>query len=733
MQEYLPVSEVAALEGVSPRAIRKRIDRDKYSNIREMASAANGRTEYHIGIDELSNQALRKLGSVADDTSDVTFSDDENSQLSYEKQQLREKIGSKSDVTFFLTVKQVAEYDDVAEVTIRQRIRRDQINPVTVSASSGGRFHFIPLDQCSDQVQLRYWRDQLPRRSFGQVDMIRRDYHLLDLEPDLVEDLLAKQDWMDLILEAPAGMKEHVIGFCCDEFNVHRTTVYRWLRDYQDSEENIRVFIPKARKDKGTRKSFSPEAIDFLTAFYLDGNRKSKKKAYQATVAEAAMRGWDTGSYTSAVRILKERCDSQRALMTYATRGRRGVETEVATPILRRYDDQDPMQLLVGDHAQLNVVVYNDHGKLYRPWITAWQDWRTRAIPGWVLSAQPNGRTIALALRHAILPKPDERNRHFGLPARVYTDNGKDYRGQYLTGSGEWREKRFGSVDSDRAMGLDIQTVGTLRNLKMELGGVYADLDVSTTFAQAYRSWSKPVERWFETLNAQLMCELPGYVGADIGERDDARLYQEQDLDQFLHVAELRELIKEYLAVEYHATDHRTLGQSPDAERAQAERDDEWEPVEMDAGQLDILLLPVAERVVQKTGIALDNILYTHRSQWRYFGETVRLRYDPTDRSFIRVYSADWEYLYTATPAEPLSMDATSEEIAARMADRNAQVRSIIEQYAEMTGGVVKPDNFKKKSFRFNSREAAAEERDTGRQHEDVSPLDLLPEWDRWN
>jgi len=69
------------------------------------------------------------------------------------------------------------------------------------------------------------------------------------------------------------------------------------------------------------------------------------------------------------------------------------------TPYIpQRTDRYDPGEAWVGDHCQLDFWVRAGK-KMFRPWLTAWQDWKTRRIVGYTLAESPNSDTILSALR----------------------------------------------------------------------------------------------------------------------------------------------------------------------------------------------------------------------------------------------------------------------------------------------------------------------------------------------
>jgi len=139
-------------------------------------------------------------------------------------------------------------------------------------------------------------------------------------------------------------------------------------------------------------------------------------------------------SYSTVLRIIREIPPSVRTL---GREGKRAFREQYGVYIPRTYQDLRNREIFCGDHHELDLFVYSSSGKLFRPWISAWLDLKTEVLPGWFISARPNAETIALAYRHAVLPK---RDKIMGLSESVYVDNGRDYRSRYLEGSSRsWR------------------------------------------------------------------------------------------------------------------------------------------------------------------------------------------------------------------------------------------------------------------------------------------------------
>ena len=138
-----------------------------------------------------------------------------------------------------------------------------------------------------------------------------------------------------------------------------------------------------------------------------------------------------------------------------------------------------------------------------RPTLTAWMDSATGCIVGWVISVMPTSDTIAEAFCRAAVLKPDSPFR--GLPQSVTIDCGKDYKSKLIEAfPNEQLPKQF----QDTAL-----------NKRFAGWGILKALGTEVHHAQPYHPQSKPIERWFGTLEGKWISKLPGWCRSKPSER----------------------------------------------------------------------------------------------------------------------------------------------------------------------------------------------------------------------
>jgi transposase InsO family protein len=362
--------------------------------------------------------------------------------------------------------------------------------------------------------------------------------------------------------------------------------------------------------------------------------------------------------YSTVSRIIREIPPSVKTLGRH---GKRAFREQFGVYIPRTYSDLRNREIFCGDHHEFDLFVYSGSGRLFRPWISAWLDLKTEVLTGWFISERPNASTIALAYRHAVLPK---RDKIMGLSESVYVDNGRDYRSRYLEGSSRPMRMELGTTE----LYAGAHGIRQLNEEAME--GVWRGLGVSTFHTLPANPQAKPIERFFGTVERDLIQELPGWCGnspearpSDIlkpqlkrheewqaGKREDS---------PFLHIAEFAMKFEAWLHQQYLRTPHARLDCTP----LEAYEKDYGNPVVPSERALDILLMRAERRLIRRNGIEMFE-----RGRWYWAeelagreGTYVDTRWDPRALGKVLIYN-DQGFLCEAKNQELLGFHATLEQ-----------------------------------------------------------------------
>ena len=250
-----------------------------------------------------------------------------------------------------------------------------------------------------------------------------------------------------------------------------------------------------------------------------------------------------------------------------------------------------------------------------------------------VVSPTSRSAAVAQCIRKGLLA--------WGTPARIRKDNGKDYSSHHIE-------------------------------------AVTRSLEIETPKLPPYKGEAKPfIERFFWTLSRQLFEILPGYCGHSVAERQAIRdrktwggkiMQKGGTVNLPLTARELQEAIDKWISQVYEGQDHKGIKDTP---LNRAKQSPVWPTKIRDERTLDILLAPVAERVVQKKGIALDGGWYIADELIGHIRDKVIIRRDESDAGKVYVFLArTGEFLCTASD-EALTGERLSSYLAARR--RHAQ------------------------------------------------------------
>lgn len=382
-------------------------------------------------------------------------------------------------------------------------------------------------------------------------------------------------------------------------------TVQRLVKKWE--EDGLAAFAQEGRQDKGTYR-ISQAWQDFIIAAYDKGRCTPSQVAIKVK-KKAKAEGQDKyPSHMTVYRVLAPEIEKQEQASNVRNIGWRGSRLALKTRDGEELVVEYSNQVWQCDHTRADVLLVDQHGVLLgRPWLTTVIDTYSRCIVGLNLGFDaPSSQVVALALRHAILPKKYSANYKlyvawsaYGTPENLFTDGGKDFRSEHL-----------------QQIGVQLGFLCYLRDRPSE-GGI--------------------VERPFGTFNTEFFSTLPGYTGSNVQERP-----KEAEKEASLTLQELKQLFVAYIVNRYN--------QGLDARMGNQTRMERWEagllkqPVELPERQLDLCLMKAARRVIYRGGyLQFENLTYQNDALAAYAGESVVLRYDPSDITTALVYRREVE------------------------------------------------------------------------------------------
>ena len=432
--------------------------------------------------------------------------------------------------------------------------------------------------------------------------------------------------------------------------------LYYWLARYRD--EGLIGLVDGRGGGRFFEQIISAEAFELFKSMYLTPQQLSVKTCYRniCYISRQQQKKWKIPHLRAMYRFAKDAIPMP--VQVLHREGLAAYEAKCAPYVSTDPDSIEPGAVWVGDHSPFNCWIRH-RGRWVRPWITAWQDMRSRMIVGWYLSAAPNQTTILLAARRAI--------EKYGPSDSVKIDNGKDYDSQMWTGTTKARRKALRSGYIDEQM----------------VAGIYAMMDVAVSFAIPYHPQSKPIERFFDTLDCQFTKTLPTYCGKDTQRRPDDlfdMLKSEKALAEACDMAGFVDLVEKYIEV-YNNTAHS--GRGMDGRSPAEVMATRTSRRVMAEGVLDLLMrVWSGELIVGKNGVRFKGLWYGQFDAELLMaqGKKVRVAYDPDDLRSVHVYDAATLRLITIAEQNRLiayGSAVSDEDLRSAMRQKARAVRAV--------------------------------------------------------
>lgn len=280
-----------------------------------------------------------------------------------------------------------------------------------------------------------------------------------------------------------------------------------------------------AKYGKPTNNYIDPIYYNYFKSLYLSENRPSAQSCWDITRGYALrVHNIDLSTFPCCRTFVnKIKFEIPDPSMVLAREGSKKYNSTRASFNERNYSNIVCGKVWVSDHAQIDVMVYDENGKTVCPWVTAWSDYKSGKWLGWYLqTGNPNSDHIFQTFYSAV--------QEFGLPDSVIIDNGKDYRSKDFAGG---RKPKVESnlaceANSTGAKGRNPYDTGSTRSM---LG----ELNVEAHFALPYNAQTKTIERDFCTIKSLLSKHCVGYRGGNVVERPEklAKEVKENKLMQF--------------------------------------------------------------------------------------------------------------------------------------------------------------------------------------------------------
>ena len=507
----------------------------------------------------------------------------------------------------WLSVKEVALITGKSERTIRRTIKNFKFIEKTSRGGSKGKSYKILLSSLPVEAIENYYRVNNIKREKIKANDVELGFAI---ERKRFIDEFEKYFLNSGLNNKKEALKEYLKTNKIYNKKISVQTFFRWQKAYR--EEGLEGLIPRwSERESGRKADFSEDAKKYAYSLFFQESKPSARSVYTLLEIESEKRGWELPSYRTFLNFLKAFPED---VWIKTREGKKAYYDKFLPYIERNSEELSPMEIIVGDHHQIDVAVIDKRGKVFFPWLTAWMDQRSKKIVGYYVSRQPNSSTILYSLKNVI--------EDYGVPKRVYVDNGKDYRSKTFMG----KQKRF-KVE-----------------INSEAEGIFYLLGITPIFAIPYNARAKNIERFFKTFTLYFSKFQKGYRGSNVKERPEkvAKEIKDRDLMSF---DEFKKRIDDFIVFYNTKLKNKGLNATPD----EVFYNNEYTKVGITQEVKRLLFMKISGfRKVSRNGIWIFDNWYRDERLLDYFGKKVVVRYDPEDLGKVFVYDMKGRFICEA-------------------------------------------------------------------------------------
>ena len=450
-------------------------------------------------------------------------------------------------------------------------------------------------------------------KEFFPVELEEAEAREYRIYTELSEDDNLKMEAIEAIVHtSDLKTKTKLIKEAATKLNKSSRTIRRMLAKVE--QEGLVALASTVRSDKGQFR-ITPEWQEKIIKLYKQKkrqlNQKNKNKKLEVNCfqiwklieAEAKLAGLKDGEFPSHVTVYK-------VLEPFLNKKKLRHPGQGLKQFIQTTDGQLEIthsnQIFQCDHTNLDILLVDIEGnEIGRPFITTVIESNSGCIGGFHISfKKPGSHEVALALRHAFLPKEygeeyklQKKWEVSGIPQYFVTDRAKEFKSNHL------------------------------KQIAAQLG--------SELRLRSYPQQGGLVERPFGTINTEFLESLPGYTGSNVQKRP-----QNAEQEACYLLDEFERAFVRYIVDNFN--------QSPYPRAKNQTRVSRWEsmllePLEkIDERKLDICLLKSTQRKLQRKGqIQFANLIYQGECLRSCQSENITLRYDPSNILRLMAYTQE--------------------------------------------------------------------------------------------
>ena len=581
-----------------------------------------------------------------------------------------------------LTINEVSELESVHRTSVLRYIKSGKIQAVQAETNAGrrGYEYRINLDQLSEKALRKYYARQKEQEAALAASMVALDADGADtvegtaspsssaarkdnLENLSLTELTEAQRtditfWLDIIKEYNLYISEHYknttkatkdfIEILKERYpnkSISERTLRRKIKDYRDMGDIGLTDLRLQNKLKGATVVDGIVWSAFLQ-YWLDEARPSTTACYRLVNDFLRLEGRKNPALMELLplpdvsAVYRQIKRIPYPVLQFYRYGNKAYCDDCEPYLERDYENLDSNEVWSADYHTLDFFVKCDvSGDVYRPYLLAWMDVRSRKIVGIALTKSANSDGVVMAFRKAIM-------RH-GVPQIFYGDNGREFLTSDFGGRGRRKtdsRANYGKTILDR-------------------------LGIAMHNSQVANAKAKAIERFFGEICNNFSKFVTTYAGgkpADRPERlggilkdggkadgDSNRGSSSSNANKIPMLSEATQWIESYIEGYYNnqPSNARGLkGMTPNQC---------WEQkliIKKTAtqDQLDLLMLrSVRLQEVKRNGVYLtiggEKVwFYDTELVTTYMKHKVYVRYNPEDLSIVHVYDEQERYICEA-------------------------------------------------------------------------------------
>lgn len=554
----------------------------------------------------------------------------------------------------YLTTSEVAELAGCTERRMQQKVKNGEFKNVIISSENSRKQYLVPLESLPKGIKQKYYArlkaenaSLAPAPAKKLEEFTKKEREQIKLWVDILERWQGSRNcWTGNKAEADA----HFISMMKLEkgefFAISLKTLYRKWEAYKNGD--LEGLTERRGGSNKGKSSIPGEVWDYFVFLYLDERQLPKKQCYELALQWAKENCPecvpDMPSYITFLRRIEK--EIPKAVDIAGRFGDKACADRAAPYITRIYDTLMPNDYWIADNHTLDVISkYDGSETTHRLHLTAFIDARSGVMVGWNLTDNPCSASTILALRKAIL--------RFGIPKKVYFDNGSEFLTHDIAGRGHRKRKSQEGL--------------------IEPPPIFVRLGIEMTNAIVKNAKAKPIERTFSTFKGTISRLFETFCGGNVLERpENLKLTLKNGkipTDSSLS-AQIDELIDGVYNVGAYG------GQV--AKDKGKRRIDVWneyiEAIRKPKNEDDLnLMLMRSTRVqtVKRNGVCLnisgEKLEYWDENTWKLLGEKVYVRYDPENLNEVRIYEAETDRFICVLPLSletSILFDADNSDVA---------------------------------------------------------------------